>query len=154
MSAPAVFVGTVAAVENHGTWAIVDVIEVWKGVVDDRVEVRAGPKDPPGPISVATSVDRSYREGKTYLFLPYAGSGGRFKDNACTATSVYRPELERLRPASLAGPSPSPSPSSDTGPPSEGGPSMFVMVVMGAGAIGLAVLVRKLRAYEDSPAGD
>lgn len=97
---PAVFVGTVAELENADRWAIVDVIEVWSGTVDDRVEVRGGPKDPPGPLSSATSVDRSYKLGETYLFVVERGSGSTFRDNICTSTTPYKPELDRFRPAS------------------------------------------------------
>lgn len=93
------FVGTVTATTNEGRWATVEVTEVWKGDVDARVEVRGGPKDPPGPMSVISSVDRHYRDGRTYLFLPYAGHGDTFRDNVCTATTRYADRLERFRPA-------------------------------------------------------
>lgn len=97
--APVVFVGTVREVTNSDRWATVEVTEVWKGDVEAQVEVKAGPEDPAGPMGVASSVDRTYDAGKTYLFLPHAGSRNEFKDSICSRTTVYREDLARFRPA-------------------------------------------------------
>lgn len=100
---PIVFVGTVTAVSNGRRWARVAVDEVWKGPeLPAVVEVRAGPKDPPGGGGVGTSVDRYYRVRRRYVFFPYRGASPVFRDDACSRTTVFRPELERLRPASLS----------------------------------------------------
>lgn len=102
--APAVFVGTVRDVTNGDRWATVEVTDVWKGDVDALVQVKAGPKDPPGPLGAASSVDRTYREGKTYLFVPHSGRGIEFQDSICSATTVYRDALDRFRPADAVRP--------------------------------------------------
>ena len=102
---PAVFVGTVVEIANMRRWVTVEVLDVWKGQVDPEVEVRAGPKDPPGPTRVASSVDRHYRLGETYLFFPYRGDGEIFRDSNCSRTTRYEPSLERFRPTPISSPS-------------------------------------------------
>lgn len=115
--APVVFVGTVVDLTNADRWATVEVTDVWKGDVAASVEVRGGQADPPGPMNVVSSVDRSYREDKTYLFVLDSGTGEGFLDNACTATTVYEEEMERLRPANAA----PPEAASAASPPEAGG---------------------------------
>lgn len=95
--APVVFLGTVVETANADRWATVDVDEVWKGDVSARVEVRAGPKDPPGPLNAASSVDRTFRTGIRYLFVPESATAP-YRDSSCTATRRYRSGLGRLRP--------------------------------------------------------
>ena len=110
----ATFVGTVSALENGRRWATVDVLEVWKGEtrLTPEVIVKAGPKDPPGPGGVATSIDRYYRLGETYLFVVYGGQGSTFRDSNCSRTTRFSPELARFRPASAeTSPAAEPSPS-------------------------------------------
>ena len=136
--APAVFVGTVVDAENENRWAMVEVSDVWKGEVDDRVEVRAGPKDPPGPMSTITSVDRSYKEGTAYLFVPFRGSGDLFRDNICTRTTVYKPSLDRFRPASAET-----APGPTEGLPPDEDASAWVFAGVGVVAVALAVLVAR-----------
>ena len=115
--APAVFVGTVVATTNARRWVTVSVDEVWKGAdIPPEVEIQAGPKDPPGRASVGSSLDRRYRSGTMYLFLPWQRRGEIFIDNACTRTSVFRPSLERFRPAGATAGSPSPSPTPEVSP--------------------------------------
>lgn len=94
-----VFVGIVRDVTNGDRWASVEVTDVWKGDVGSLVVVQAGPKDPPGPMGAASSVDRTYEKGETYLFVPHSGRGIEFQDSICSATKVYRDELDRFRPA-------------------------------------------------------
>ncbi|MDQ3913954.1 MAG: hypothetical protein M3323_01295 [Actinomycetota bacterium] len=135
--APAAFVGAVVATTNDGRWATVEVSEVWKGDVDARVEVRGGQADPPGPINVASSVDRHYREGKTYLFVPHAGSGSTFKDNSCTSTTAYRAALARFRPTGAIDP---PAADNDGG---DGFP--YWIVGAAAAAAGIVLVARRVR---------
>lgn len=140
--ASAVFVGTVVELENMKRWATVEVVDVWSGSVDAVVVVRAGPKDPPGPISAASDIDREYRLGQEYLFVPYHGEGARFRDNNCTSTTRYETRLDRLRPASAAYVSPTP----------DGTPARDVDETRGDGAgsnawwIGAAALISGLGA--------
>lgn len=106
-NAPAVFVGEVVDLSGRGRWATVEVLEVWSGgELPQRVEVRAGPRRK----NVASSVDRHFKLSREYLFLPYERNGSVFKDNACTRTTRFRPELARFRPQSVSEPSPTPPP--------------------------------------------
>lgn len=102
--APVAFVGTVVATTNDERWATVEVSEVWAGEAGEVVEVRGGPEDPPGPMGVASSVDRSFRDGETYLFLPSGGEGGVFQDDACSSTTRYTEQVDDLRPAAAEAP--------------------------------------------------
>jgi hypothetical protein len=117
--ASAAFVGTVTATSNGDRWATVAVSDVWKGDVDAEVEVRGGPEDPPGPLNASSSVERTFDEGQTYLFLPFGGRGDVFHDNACSRTTVYRDSLERLRPPGAEPPEPE-APPAPPEPPREG----------------------------------
>lgn len=117
--AEAAFVGTVVELENLRRWATVEVGEVWKGDVAPLVEVRGGPADPKGETTVVTSVDRHFREGVPYLFVPFRGNGEVFRDNACTVTSRYRPEMARFRPTPAAVPSASADVEPDPQPTTE-----------------------------------
>lgn len=128
-----VFVGTVQDTTNSDRWATVEVSEVWKGDVAALVEVQAGPKDPPGPMGVASSVDRTFDEGKTYLFVPHGGSGTEFKDSSCSRTTVYREALDRFRP-------PSPSHPADEATSSDDGSSSAPWWIAGALAAALAAV--------------
>jgi hypothetical protein len=77
--APSVVGATVVDVTTGKRWATVEVEEVWKGPeLPSQVEIRAGPKDPPGPVSAASSVDRTFDREERYLFVPYKGSGSVF----------------------------------------------------------------------------
>ena len=106
-----VVVGVVAAVENRDRWATVAVEEVWKGAwTEGRLNVRAGPADPPGGTTHAmSSVDRTYVVGTRYLifasdpkahrWVPSWGSDGRFEDNNCSESQPYvAATLDRFRP--------------------------------------------------------
>lgn len=100
-TAPAVFVGTVVGLRSGGRWATASVEAVWKGdlQVSQQVEVRSGLFDPPGGLSSMSSVDRFYKQGMTYLFVPFRERNGAFRDNACTRTTRYRTVLERFNPS-------------------------------------------------------
>lgn len=148
--APAVFVGRVVHLENERRWATVAVHEVWKGRnVAPTVEVRAGPKDPPGGLSTMTTVDRQYRSGRSYLFVPYRSNDGIFRDNACTRTTLYTQKLDRFRPAGAAAPSPHVDEPVPTDPSSDGGGRSILLwssipallIVLGA----VAFLVKRRR---------
>lgn len=101
-----VFVGTVTGTSNSDRWAKVAVSEVWKGNVAPFVEVHGGPADPPGPLQAGSSIDRAYRDGATYLFVPTGGDGEVFVDDACSSTTRYGDRIERLREPDAASPRP------------------------------------------------
>ncbi len=99
-TADIVFVGTVAATTNRNSWASVEVTEVWRGPDQPRaVVVRGGP-----PGNAATSVDRAFETGVTYLFFPFADSEIGLADNSCTSTTPWTEELAALRPADSRAP--------------------------------------------------
>ena len=106
-----VFVGTVKTLTNRGRWPTFQLEQLWKGTPGtNRIEVHAGPADPPGPNEVATSVDRTYELGVRYLVMardPEAagfqrlyGSSNRYEDNICSATRPYATALDCFRPKS------------------------------------------------------
>ncbi len=87
--APAVFVGTVDAVDFQGRLAHVSVDGVWKGEVASEVQVQGTDMLDP---NMMTSVDRTYQVGTIYVFFVSPGGVG-FTDNACTNTTVADAEL-------------------------------------------------------------
>lgn len=97
--APIAFVGTVTAL--NGPIATFAVSEVWAGDVPDVVEVRGLSDDVGGPDAGFgagfSEDDRQWTPGGTYLVVPFV-DGAVMRDNACTATTQWRPELEALRP--------------------------------------------------------
>lgn len=95
-TADVVFVGTVSATSNGDRWAEVAVQEVWRGPdMPATVAVRGGPAG-----NSATSVDRSFQAGMTYLFVPYVDQeSGALADNSCTNTTEWTEDLAKLRPA-------------------------------------------------------
>ena len=94
-TAEIVFVGTVAQTTNRNSWANVEVTEVWRGPDQPRaVVVRGGPAG-----NAATSVDRVFETGVTYLFFPYADSELGLADNSCTSTTPWTDDLDAIRPA-------------------------------------------------------
>ena len=99
-AAPVAFVGTVTEVD--GPIATFAVSEVWAGDVGDVVTVRGLFDEvvpPDGGFGAGFSEDdRRWTEGATYLVLPFVDAGV-LRDNQCTATSEWQPELEALRPA-------------------------------------------------------
>ncbi len=109
--APVVFVGTVLSTANRDRVAQVRVEEIWKGPdLPDQITVRGSRVAPEE--NAVTSIDRTFRVDLRYLFIPdrvadvSPGPDGRVvvDDSLCTATREYRPELDRLRPASVTNP--------------------------------------------------
>ena len=99
-AAPVIFVGTVTEVD--GPIATFAVSEVWAGEVGDFVTVRGlfdGLPPPDGGFGAAFSEDdRQWTAGEAYLVVPLVDDGV-LRDNQCTATNEWQPELEALRPA-------------------------------------------------------
>lgn len=94
------FVGTVTDV-RHDTTAQFEVTEVWLGDVPARVVVKGGPDEP----DVATSVDRTWTVGTTYLVVPTI-SDGELHDDSCSPTREWSEDLAELRPAGAQAPEP------------------------------------------------
>ena len=95
-TADIVFVGTVTNTLNNRRWAEVAVTEVWRGPDQPAsVVVRGGPEG-----NTATSVDRSFEVGRTYLFVPYMDPDtAALTDNSCTSTTEFTDDTAKLRPA-------------------------------------------------------
>lgn len=95
-TADVVFVGAVRATSNGDRWAEVTVQEIWRGPdLPATVVVQGGPEG-----NMATSVDRSFRVGATYLFFPSVdAASGVLSDTSCSPTTEWTPDLARLRPA-------------------------------------------------------
>lgn len=99
-TADIVFVGTVSATAENNSWATVSIEEVWKGPDLPAVfQVRGGEGG-----NVATSVDREFKAGTRYLFVPYEMQDGFASDNSCSATQEWDAALVGLRPADARGP--------------------------------------------------
>jgi hypothetical protein len=100
-SAPILFVGKVTRVTNAGRTAEVSVLEVWRGPDQPQVVVvRGGPDG-----NAATSVDRTYEEGVTYLFFPFVAAGStELQDTSCSNTAPYDNALSDLRPTDIRKP--------------------------------------------------
>lgn len=143
--APTVFVGTVTDTSNDDRWAVVDVSDVWKGDVAAQVEVRGGPENPPGPTNVASSIDRTFRDGETYLFLPRDDGDTVFRDDSCSSTTRYRESFERLRPAGVQAPETPPGPAPAPAP-DEGTSMWWAAAALVAALAAGAVLFRRSRA--------
>jgi hypothetical protein len=108
--ADVVFVGTVDATDHDGLTATFRVDEVWKGNVGETAVVHGGPgiaaleEAAQKGQGVATSVDRTYTQGKRYLVLPYGKAGGVFLDNVCSSTQLFTDELVSFRPTTATPP--------------------------------------------------
>src|SRR5688500_13707667 len=99
-AAPVAFVGTVTEVD--GPIATFKVSEVWAGDLGAVVTVRGlfdGVPPPDGGFGAGFSEDdRQWTVGERYLVVPFIDAGV-LRDNQCTATTDWRPQLEALRPA-------------------------------------------------------
>ena len=93
-----VFVGTVDSADDTGRTANVVVESVWKGQVDEHVQVQGGPANP----QIFMSNQRTYDVGTRYLFMPFKGNGEVFEDNGCSDTQEWRPKLARHAPEGAA----------------------------------------------------
>jgi hypothetical protein len=95
-----VFVGTVTATAQRDLWATVSVEEVWNGPdLPAVVQVQGGQGG-----NVATSVDREFKQGFKYLFVPTSLQNDVLIDNACSSTMVWEDALGALRPSSARPP--------------------------------------------------
>jgi hypothetical protein len=127
LAADIVFVGTVTSTENGNRWATVAVKEVWRGPDQPPIVlVKGGPAG-----NTATSVDRSFETGATYLFTPSRDADGSLSDNVCSPTTLMSEAVAPLRPADARGP---------TGAASEAEASGFDFGGL-LGPIGVAVIV-------------
>lgn len=141
--APLVFVGTVLSTTNNDRVARVRVEEVWRGPkLSNEVEVRGTPFTVDE--NAATSVDRSFRTGVRYLFVPrHTGDASSqeiaaapLEDGLCTATQEYRAELEEFRPASVTTPA---APAGEAEGPSDR-KRRIVLSVAATGTLALAAI--------------
>ena len=100
-SAGIVFVGKVTRAFDRDRSADVTVLEVWRGPDQPAtVTINGGLSD-----NEATSIDRTFVEGETYLFFPYADPvSGKLTDNSCSNTALYDNALSDLRPPSVRPP--------------------------------------------------
>lgn len=146
-----VFVGTVTHLTNGDRWATFAVDDVWKGQFDGtEVDVHAGPADPGGGMSAATSVDRKYEAGVRYLVFAndpashgYAATFGtsRFEDNNCTATQPYSDELDAFRPVTahrVVAPTPATSPTVSPVPKPSGSVVPWILALAALVLVGIA----------------
>lgn len=136
-SAEIVFVGTVTATTNRGTWANVSIEEVWRGPDQPAsVVVHGGPGG-----NAATSVDRSFEVGVKYLFFPYTDAQVGLADNSCTSTQPWADALVGLRPADVRQPTGEPAPAAGFDFSGVVGP-LIVAIVVGGLLLGVAMLAR------------
>jgi hypothetical protein len=91
-----------------------------------------------------STIDRSYRTGVRYLFVPVR-EGGDFLDNACTATVVYSGEVARNAPATVRLPR-----RSATGSSGVAVQAAIALAVVGAGLVVTIVAKRRGRRVNPS----
>jgi hypothetical protein len=102
-SAPVVFVGTVLFTSDNDRVARVKVESIWRGPeMPAYVDVHGSPVS---GLSTASSVDRKYSAGTTYLFVLFSADRP-LQDNSCSATQVYTSELAAFAPADARSPAP------------------------------------------------
>lgn len=147
-----VFVGKVVKLANENRWATFAVEEVWKGhLQESRIEVRAGPPNPPGGLFYRTSGDRTFARGTRYLVFPsFVPEGGEerwgvastWTDDLCSPTREYQPAMAAFRPASARIiPQPaSPAPDAPVGP-------LLVGLALFVASGGAAVAVLRARSW-------
>lgn len=109
-AAQTVFVGTVSELRFGDRVALFDVEDIWKGAPPATVVVSGGPSLSDLEAAqaeggdMATSVDRVYQAGGTYLVVSYASDGSTLSDNACSATQLFTSDLEAFRPSTAHAP--------------------------------------------------
>jgi len=102
--AEAVFVGKVVETDFDGRLATFDVVEIWKGAVEETAVVNGGP--PVEELLAAraagqelfSSVDRSFGLGETYLVASHDHRASVFLDNGCSSTQLFTAAVEAFRP--------------------------------------------------------
>lgn len=108
-------------------------------MLPEVVEVRgteAGIEGAPGQPdeAVFTSVDRQYQVGQPYLFV-VSVADGRLRDNACSSTTEWTPELAALRPAGAR------EPQAGAGPGPAGSPDLVALALPVAAVTAVGLLV-------------
>lgn len=109
-----VFVGLAVALDFEGRLATFEIIEVWKGELGPSVVVNGGPElRAMGDArargqTLASSVDRMYVLGETYLVVSFGRSGDVVMDNACSSTQVMNSDLTDNRPENAYSPQQAP----------------------------------------------
>ena len=136
-TAPVVFVGTVVSTANRDREATVRVESVWRGP-DLLTYVRV--VGTPDPAAQATSVDRTFRAGQRYLFVP-TNSTSPFQDNTCTATQLYNSSLAPQAPPDARPPKPGGDPG--TASPATPLPWIGLGAILALAAVGLIVWRRR-----------
>jgi hypothetical protein len=94
--------------------------------------------------NAATSVDRSFEVGVTYLFFPMDDAVNGLSDNSCSATTTWREEYNDLRPSDAHAPLAA-SPSSGFDFSGILGPIAVAVVVAGV-LLGIGLLARSRQA--------
>jgi hypothetical protein len=128
-SAQIVFVGRVSATSGTGQTATFTVEEIWKGpnLASQVTVYGAAPVSSGEPVDVLT-----WTVGTRYLVFPSATLNGNLVADACTATEVYQPAFDALRPSDAHPPLGEPT----SGPP--GAPpfaAAFLLILLaGTGA--------------------
>ena len=127
--ADAVFVGTVIGLSNADRTALVSVEEIWHGPeLDATVTVHGGPDD----LGTFTSVDRTYVAGGRYLFAVMS-SEGSLRDDGCSATREWPPDLADRRPTDFSRPT-------ATNQPDGPGPLPLTAIIVGSAVLIIAAV--------------
>ena len=100
--APIAFVGTVVGTSSNDRVARVKVESIWNGPVIPSMVTVSGTPD---QSRAATSVDRTFKVGQRYLFVPFSATSP-FQDNSCSPTQAYSSQLDALKPATAQPPGP------------------------------------------------
>jgi hypothetical protein len=143
--AAAVFSGTVEQLDLGGRLATVAVDTVWKGEVAESVQVQGTEVLDP---NMATSIDRSYQAGFSYVFFVTPGGVG-FVDNACSLTQEATAGLIAQLDEVSGGSGTTPDPTAAAPTEAEGSDRTSTLVWSAAGAgltlVAIAAVVRRRR---------
>lgn len=136
-----VFVGRVTETREMDRWAVVSVEEVWKGPdLPPSVLIKGGEAG-----DMFTSVDRTYRTGVRYLFVPSGDPATGIAESACSPTTEWTDDLAAMRPASVRTPTAGPA-QEDTGDLVSGlVMPVIVVVVVSVVLLGIGLLARGRR---------
>jgi hypothetical protein len=102
-AAPVVFVGTVTSTGNRDREATVKVESIWRGPDMPASVTVVG--TPASGWNAGTSIDRTFKAGERYLFVP-TNTSSPFQDNSCTATQPYTAAIAGMAPAGARTPAP------------------------------------------------